>query len=576
MNTCQQNASDDENKNLPSYEKGRFEVDKKQALTTAVIVALLSSALAGIQFVKLAEANFMPMQIPQPAFIIKSDGSVYPSMAPIQRDGNVYTFTNDIVGYTIASEVDNVVIDGGGYSLVGNGNSTGIFILNRNGITVRNMNISNFSYGIRLIAENYMGMTSSGNSLLDNTVTDNEYGIYISYSSNNMLRNNIMTNNTHNFEVQGEYTNDIDVSNTVDGKPISYWVNQQDRSVPSDAGYVTLVNCTGITVQDLNLANNGQGVILFSTTNSTITKNSITNTGDAIYIEESSSNTISGNNLADNGNGIRGQTSSNNIISLNNITNNENGIYFTEVSTGNIISGNHIAANTVDGMNLWGSTDADVEANTITNNTENGINFFESWGNRIVGNNITENGNGIKFWYHTSNNNVSENYIAENAIGILVDDAYDNSIIGNLITENIDFGIQLKGSQNNNVIYHNRFVDNNADGDGLQVSIPAYMGMGAPIEWLTGHGNVWDNGTAGNYWSDYVTRYPNATELEGTGIGDTHFYINENNFDRYPLMEPNSIPEFSSLTAILLALATFTVSLAICKQKLRKPKEARH
>jgi len=521
----------------------------------------------GMQFVRLTEANFMPMQIPQPAFIIKSDGSVYPSMAPIQRNGNVYTFTADIIGYTIASEVDNVVIDGGGYSLVGNGNSTGIFILNRNGVTVRNMNISNFSYGIRLIAESYMGMTSAGNSLLDNTVTNNEYGIYIISSSNNMLRNNIMTNNTHNFEVQGEYTNDIDVSNTVNEKKIIYWVNQQDMTVPSDAGYVALVNCTGITVQELNLANNGQGVILFSTTGSTITKNSITNTGDAIYIAESSGNTISGNNLANNVNGIRGQASSDNTISSNNITTNESGIYFSGASTSNIISGNNITTNTVDGMNLWGSTNTDVEANTIINNTENGINFFESMDNRIVGNNIAENGNGIKFWYHTSNNNISGNHIAENVIGILVDDAYDNNIIGNMITKNIEFGIQLKGNQNNNVIYHNSFVDNNANGEGLQVSIPAYMGMGAPIEWLPGRGNVWDNGTSGNYWSDYFIRYPNATQIDGLGIGDTPYYINENNIDRFPVIEPIIISEFSSLT-ILIVISFFVAIIVIYKQKL--------
>jgi parallel beta-helix repeat protein len=545
---------------------------KKQTLTTAFIAALLSSALVGMQFVRLAEANFFPMEIPQPAFIIKSDGRVDPSTAPIHRDGNVYTFMDDIVGYTVASECDDVVIDGGGYSLIGNGNSTGILILNRKGVTVRNMNVSNFGYGIRIIADIYFGVTSENNALSENIIENNDYGIQLSHASNSMLRNNIMNNNTYNFGVQGKYVQDVDVSNTVDGKPIIYWVNQQDRTVPSEAGYVALVNCTHITVRDLNLANNGQGVILVSTTDSTITKNSITNTGNAIYIQESSGNTISGNNLANNDNGIRGQTSSNNTISSNNITTNESGIYFTGASTSNIISGNSITENTVDGMNLWGSTNTDVETNTITNNTENGINFFESCGNQIVGNSITENGNGIKFWYHTSDNSVSENYIAGNVIGILVDDAYDNNIIGNMITENTDYGMQLKGNQNNNVIYHNSFIDNNADGDGLQVSLPAYMGFGDPIDWLPGRGNVWDNGTAGNYWSDYSTRYPNASEIDNSGIGDTQFYINENNFDRYPIMEPISIPEFSSFTPILLTLTMFTVALAVCKQKLHKAK----
>jgi len=187
--------------------------------------------------------------------------------------------------------------------------------------------------------------------------------------------------------------------------------------------------------------------------------------------------------------------------------------------------------------------------------------------NRIVGNNIVKNGNGIKFWYHISKNNISENYIAENAIGILVDDAYDNNIIGNMITKNIDFGIQLKCNQNNNVIYHNSFVDNNADRDGLQVSLPAYMGFGDPIEWLPGRGNVWDNGTSGNYWSDYFIRYPNATQIDGLGIGDTPYYINENNIDRFPLIEPIVISEFSSLT-ILLVISFFVAIIVIYKQKL--------
>ncbi|HDQ05737.1 MAG TPA: hypothetical protein ENN36_03315 [Candidatus Bathyarchaeota archaeon] len=541
-------------------------MDRKRILAAAVVSVLLFSALAGVQFVRLAEANFMPMQIPQPAFIIRSDGSIDPSTAPIQRDGNVYTFTGDIVGYTVASEQDNIVLDGGGYSLIGNGSSTGIFILNRNGITVRNMKVSNFSYGIRLIADIYLGGTSSSNSLTNNIVTDNDYGIVISSSSDNVLRNNVMSDNTRNFGVQGRYAQDVDVSNTVDGKPVIYWVNQHDRTVPSDAGYVTLVNCTGITVQGLNLAGNGEGIVLVSTTDSTITANHVTDTGTGIYIQEASGNTVSSNNLTKNDYGIRGQASSNNNMSSNYITNNGNGIYFTGASESNVISTNIVAANTVDGIHLWGSSDTDIDGNTVANNTESGIIFFESQNNRIVNNAITGNGNGIKLWFDANNNNVSDNYIANNAIGILIDDSFDNRIIRNMITENSDWGMQLTGSQNNNVIYHNSFVDNN-DGEGIQVSIPGIWSMDGMKD---GGGNVWDNGTVGNYWSDYLTRYPNATEIDGTGIGDTQFYINPNNYDRYPLMEPATIPEFPSWTLMPLLLAALTVALTIYKWRLTK------
>jgi parallel beta-helix repeat protein len=541
-------------------------MDKKRILASAVVSVLLFSALAGAQLVRLAEANFFPMQIPQPAFIIRSNGSVDPSTAPIQRDGNVYTFTADIVGYTVASERDNIVLDGGGFTLTGNGDSTGIFILNRNGITVRNMKVSNFSYGIRLIADIYLGGASSSNSLINNTVTDNDHGIVISSSSDNVLRNNVMSNNTRNFGVQGRYAQDVDASNTVDGKPVIYWVDQQYRTVPSDTGYVALVNCTGVTVQGLNLADNGEGIVLVSTADSAITANHVTSTGTGIYIQGSSGNTISSNNVTRNDYGIRGQASSNNSMSSNYITNNEKGIYVTGDSENNVISKNSVAANTEDGIYLSGPRNTTIDGNTVANNTENGIIFFESQNNRIVNNAITGNGNGIKLWFGANNNNASGNYIAKNAIGILIDDSFDNRIIRNMITENSDWGMQLTGSQNNNVIYHNSFVDNNG-GEGLQVSIPGIWSMDGMKD---GGGNVWDNGTAGNYWRDYLTRYPNATEIDGTGVGDTRFYINPNNYDRYPLMEPATIPEFPSWVLLCVMLVVMVVVAVVYRCNLNK------
>jgi hypothetical protein len=60
--------------------------------------------------------------------------------------------------------------------------------------------------------------------------------------------------------------------------------------------------------------------------------------------------------------------------------------------------------------------------------------------------------------------------------------------------------------------------------------------------------NLLDNGSAGNYWADYATRYPNASEIDHTGIGDTPYIINctdiwnnkplGNNTDNYPLLYP--------------------------------------
>lgn len=66
-----------------------------------------------------------------------------------------------------------------------------------------------------------------------------------------------------------------------------------------------------------------------------------------------------------------------------------------------------------------------------------------------------------------------------------------------------------------------------------------------------------DNGTRGNYWSDY-----NGTDSNGDGIGDTPYLIDANRTDFYPLIAPfnittapNLMPNWAqNLTTILLAM----------------------
>lgn len=547
---------------------GKQNVVKKfryQRFFSTTLICLLMVACLG-QFIENAKANFFPVPIPQPAFVIKSDGNVDPETAPIRRNGNLYTFTENIFGYTVAVERDNIVLDGNGYTLKGKGNSTGLFLKNVNGITVKNMEISGFQYGIWLFAEDFMSMKSSSNSLLNNLVTDNIYGIYISSSTNNTLRNNHVRNNTYNFCIKGSYylsdtaegyLNDVDSSNTVDGKPIIYWVNEHDKTVPSEAGYVALVNCTDITVQNLNLSNNAQGILIVNTSNVQVNQNRIYNSGSAIYLFNSTDIIITENALENSNEGIKGYISSYNHIASNNISRNKTGVTFTGISLNNTIAGNKITENVIDGLNLWGSANTALFGNIIAFNNETGINFFDSSNNNITANIIANNtGIGVKLWFDASENRIAENNITSNSIGILLKDAFDNTIIGNTIRDNTEWGIRFEDRQNNNVIYQNNFINNRPAGDELQVSVTG-VGMLNP---KPGGGNVWDNGTAGNFWSDYLARYPNATRLAGLGIGDTPFVINENNIDRYPLMEPLVISEFPLWTTILfISLVTLTL-----------------
>jgi parallel beta-helix repeat protein len=323
---------------------------------------------------------------------IWADGTV-DGTNKIQRNGNVYTFTDNIFD-SIVVEKDDVVIDGAGYGLQGTGIGTGINLMGRTNVTVKNLEISDFFYGIYLnfslnnslssnnVRGNFYGIylsASSNNTIIGNNITKNDssgiwfrgssnndikenriiengqdgiwlssssdnnevlgniirtngYGIRLDDYSNNMLRNNDLRDNGCNFGVFGsllpEFIQDIDESNTVNGKPIYYWVNRQDVTVPLDAGYVALVNCSGITVKNLNLSNNGQGLLLAHTTESSIIQNNITNNIHGIYLCGSSNNTVTWNNITKNAvNGIYLYYSQNNTFFHNNFISNTNQVY---------------------------------------------------------------------------------------------------------------------------------------------------------------------------------------------------------------------------------------------------------
>lgn len=436
----------------------------------------------------IVEATFpTPPSYPSPRIFIKSDGSIDPPSAPIYRDGDIYTLTDNIVGYSIVVDKDNIMLDGDGYTLRGFGSKdnfslegmtdpTGVLVLQHNGVTVRNMRISGFTYGIK-VSKLYT-LACRNNVLENNTVTDNYYGVYLSASWFTVLRNNHMSNNVCNFYLydfvemlnpdSDLFLNDIDSTNTVDGKPIIYWVNEQDKIVPSDAGYVALVKCTNMIVQNLNLTDNGQGILLAYTNNSLITQNHVNHTDWGIF----------------------DYNSSNLLITKNNLENNDVGI-------------------------------------------------------RVVRN--------------SNQNTISENLIANNSKGI--DISYDSvyvSVFGNMIADNEGWGLLVYSY--NNLIYNNSFLHNNLEG-GLQVRILTDEDMPS--------GNMWDNGFIGNYWSDYTTRYPNATEIDDSGIGDTPFRLSANDTDRYPIMETDVIPEIPSWFILPLFL-TATLTAIVIKKRLNK------
>ncbi|MCW4004968.1 MAG: right-handed parallel beta-helix repeat-containing protein [Candidatus Bathyarchaeota archaeon] len=526
--------------------------------TFAFTSFLLFMLILGMLLVASSSANFFPDPIP--AGIQITSGGTVTGTNLIQRNGDVYTLTGDIY-CTIVILRDGIVLDGGGYTLRGSGSGAGVFLQERSNVVIQNMRIVNFAYGVKFTWLNYgqptaarsntvTGSTfinntygialydfSEGNQISDNYFENNTYGIGLSSPGNNVLRRNQFWNNAGSIFDSGANANDIDTSNTVNGKPVCYWVNQHDKTVPSGTGWVMLKNCSGITVQGLNLAGNVQGVLLHNTNDSTISGNVITNNLEGIALRYSHGNVISSNRISNN---------------------NGYGISLEYVSNSNIITKNEIANNAKDGVNFgYYTINATVTENHVTGNGGNGIFFHDIQDSTVAGNNATLNkGCGIGFGYGPGI--ITENNITGNNVGIWLSNANKNTITWNNITENTGWGIRLEGSQGNNTIHHNNFI-NNSITEALQASVLGiwtYPGLNKPPRWNTttpiitptpepempkfapGNSNFWDDGKEGNYWSDYAKRYPNATEIRSTGVGDTPYFINENNADRYPLMRP--------------------------------------
>jgi len=442
---------------------------------------------------------------------IRADGSIDPPTAPITTLDNItYSITGDINSDSdgIVVERNNILVEGAGHTLQGLRiePSKGVDISGTDNVTVKNMSLQTFYYGIYLSYTSYCTVSDnnitdtvyiirqensfynnicrndmlnnnngielhdssnntfsenrvansggtgidlygcSSNSFYGNNITGHTWGgMFFSGSFYNVLRNNSISSNGYMSFMLGfgenlsEYINDVDATNTVEGKPIYYWVNKSEKTIPSDAGAVIVVNCTGITAENLTLTNNGHGILLAYTRNTT--------------------------------------------VSGNNITNNEEGIILAH-SSDNALSENNITANR--GFGIW---------------------LEYSASNTVFENNITSNGDFYGSWHDYG--------------GILLHSSSNNTMFGNNITANIWNGVRLIDSSDNK-IYHNSFGYNS-----LQITIDT-----------PGSVNSWDDGypSGGNYWYGY-----SGYDADRDGIGDYAYVINENNTDKYPLMGPYGV-----------------------------------
>jgi len=391
---------------------------------------------------------------------IRANGLIEGTDKITSANNITYTFTDNI-NDSIVVERDNIVVDGASYIVDGIESivtmNKGIDLSDRRNVTIKNVSVRRFFQGIYLywssnntlsgnnITANSYGVMlidSANNTIFGNDIAYNEWGIRIYWSPNNILENNNATNNEYNLAVYGgilsHYIQDIDDSNTVNGRPVHYLVNKQDVSVPFDIGYIALVNCTRITLNDISPANNGQGILLAYTSNSTITGIKVANNWDGIYLHNSINNTISGNNITANSYAgiFLDDFSSDNIISRNNITESKNGIYLINHSGHNNISENDITAAHWYGIHIGLSDYNTIYANKATRNKD-GI-YLHYAHNNLLNRNVIERNtqSGIYLW-SSGSNTLTANNLTENLLNFVVNSEYLSDFYQNIDSSNL-------------------------------------------------------------------------------------------------------------------------------------------
>jgi hypothetical protein len=120
--------------------------------------------------------------------------------------GNNYTCSGN--GLNITS--DNIIINGKGNALIGDGDGIGIDVNGKNNIQIYNLTITNFSRAINFVNSNHSNFTLI-------TVYNNTYGIVYNISNNNSVYDSNLYNNSHSsvYTINNGGTNNSLVNTTI-------------------------------------------------------------------------------------------------------------------------------------------------------------------------------------------------------------------------------------------------------------------------------------------------------------------------------------------------------------------------
>jgi parallel beta-helix repeat protein len=175
----------------------------------------------------------------------------------------------------------------------------------------------------------------------------------------------------------------------------------------------------------------------------------------------------------------------------------------------------------------------------------------------------------VGIYIRTTHNTLIGDAVSENLVGILLSGSA-NTLTRNYIFDNemgLFFGFTQTNGSSSNIpsdidISQNSFINNTQQLTGCVCKV---YNFSEPI-------HNWDNGSTGNYWSNY-----NGADTNHDGIGDTYYRIDVLNQDRYPLIASPAkqpVPATAQFPleplAVGVAVAAVAVAAALIYWRTRK------
>jgi parallel beta-helix repeat protein len=243
---------------------------KGKILVAVFLAVIIFGAYGAWQFTRSSSppSDETPVIPTEGVIYIRSDGQVAPSTAPISNVGNGrYTVTADI-SEPIIIRKDNIVIDGANHLLYGTYDygSKGIDLTGRSNVTIKNLIIENFEYGLYLYA-------SSNNVLSQNDLTNNYCAIWVASASNG---NTISGNNIANNEMYGMWLKDSS-NNKI-----------SENEFTSHGNYTIYMRASNYTTFSANyLADNKLGIFIYEASNNVLYHNNFVNNANPVSVYNS-------------------------------------------------------------------------------------------------------------------------------------------------------------------------------------------------------------------------------------------------------------------------------------------------